>query len=311
MGTSQAARLAGIVAVAIVVLAGVGVALFGGSPPVAPGINASVPGAPDEPGNEAETATPRTPWPTPEPFPNPDQEIVRQSETQTVSRYSLLPDTANETDVYVIESNQPGPTAVVVGGMHGNEVAGFTAAHNMTNWTVTSGTLVIIPEANKRAVMNRTRKAFGTDLNNQFPVGKPSNSSLANAIWTAIEYHDPDIVIDLHSSKGIFKVDEGSVGQAIFPGVEGSARDDTNAAIAYLNEHEVPDSMADHKFKRGNILMGTGHSLTRRAVGELGASSILIETAKRDTTLDMRIRWTEVAVRVILSRHGMVAPPSA
>ncbi|WP_338729363.1 succinylglutamate desuccinylase/aspartoacylase family protein [Haladaptatus sp. DJG-WS-42] len=311
MGTNQAAQVVAIVAVGIVVFAGVGVVFFGGSPPVAPAINASVPGVPDVPGNEVETQTPRTPWPTPEPFPNPDQEVLRESETQTVSRYTLLPGTANETDVYVIEATQPGPTAVVIGGMHGNEVAGFTAARNMTNWTVTSGTLVIIPESNKRAVQNRTRKAFGTDLNNQFPVGQPSNSSLANAIWTAIEYHDPDIVIDLHSSRGIFKVDEGGVGQAIFPGVEGAARDDTAAAIAYLNDHEVPDSMAEHKFKRGNILMGTGHSLTRRAVGELGASAFLIETAKRDTTLDMRIRWTAVAVRVILSRHGMVAPPSA
>ncbi len=296
--------------VAVVVVASAGAALFATGDGSAPLDADAVPDPPGAAGAQQTTATtPRTPWPTPEPFPNPDMQVLSESDNQTVSTYKLAPGTVNETEVYVVESSEPGPTALVVGGMHGNEVSGFTAAHNIANWTIERGTLVVIPEANKAAVTTRTRKAFGTDLNDEFPVGGVSNSTLANAIWTAVEYHDPDVVIDLHSSKGIYKVDEGGVGQAIFPGATGTAREDTAAAINYLNENEVPDEMQEHKFKRGNILKGSGKSLTRRVVGDLGASAILIETAKRDTTLDQRVRWTEVAVRVILSRHGMVAAP--
>ena len=51
------------------------------------------------------------------------------------------------TSAVVIDSGVSGPTALVVGGVHGNEPAGYRAARQASGWRVAKGKLVVIPRA--------------------------------------------------------------------------------------------------------------------------------------------------------------------
>ncbi|MEJ5228452.1 MAG: succinylglutamate desuccinylase/aspartoacylase family protein [Pseudothermotoga sp.] len=60
-----------------------------------------------------------------------------------------LRDTPGDTDVYVLEGEEPGGCALIVGGTHPNEPAGYTAARVIVeNLTVMKGRLIVIPRAN-------------------------------------------------------------------------------------------------------------------------------------------------------------------
>ena len=69
---------------------------------------------------------------------------------QTVEKLPIRPGEPEETELFVIHSGQPGPCIFVVGGIHGDETAGWMAAERLQNQAVlTSGTLCILSPANR------------------------------------------------------------------------------------------------------------------------------------------------------------------
>lgn len=66
--------------------------------------------------------------------------------------YPPLKDTNLDTDVFILDSGQPGATALLIGGTHGNELAGSVAALvALENSIVTAGRLIVIPYTNRSA----------------------------------------------------------------------------------------------------------------------------------------------------------------
>jgi len=66
--------------------------------------------------------------------------------------YPPLKDTNLDTDVFILDSGQPGATALLIGGTHGNELAGSVAALvALENSVVTAGRLMVIPYTNRSA----------------------------------------------------------------------------------------------------------------------------------------------------------------
>jgi len=66
--------------------------------------------------------------------------------------FAALKDTNLDTDVYFLDSGQPGATALMIGGTHGNEIAGSVAALvALENVVVTAGRLIVIPYTNRSA----------------------------------------------------------------------------------------------------------------------------------------------------------------
>jgi predicted deacylase len=64
-----------------------------------------------------------------------------------------LAKTPGDTKVYVLEGGEPGGTAVVLGGTHGNEIAGIVAATVLVERArVAKGRLIVVPNANNSAV---------------------------------------------------------------------------------------------------------------------------------------------------------------
>ena len=67
-------------------------------------------------------------------------------QSNMVKRYTLAANTKYSTDLYVIESNKPGPVVMIVGGVHGSEKAGYTAAIKSK-----IGLLIKVPHGSARA----------------------------------------------------------------------------------------------------------------------------------------------------------------
>ncbi len=64
--------------------------------------------------------------------------------------YPALEGTAGDTDVYIMDSGEPGATFLVYGGTHGPEISGVMAAFLLVeNATVSSGRLIVVPHINE------------------------------------------------------------------------------------------------------------------------------------------------------------------
>ena len=74
----------------------------------------------------------------------------------------FMENTPHQTPVFRITGLKEGPTVLIIGGTHGNETAGFEAAHQLlkrfADTPPSLGTLFFIPEANRQAVLDDSRR---------------------------------------------------------------------------------------------------------------------------------------------------------
>lgn len=218
---------------------------------------------------------------------------------------TILPGTDHETPVYVVEGSSDGPTALLVGGMHGDEPSGYLAAERLLERSVQAGRLVVLPRANRVAIKRDAREGASGDLNRQFPPGEEPTTELARAIWALVARHEPDVAANLHSSKGIYRVHSRSVGQAIFPTVAGDARAVAAAVVETLNDEVVPWYMPLHEFRWANALAGTAPLFAHKVGGDAGTPAYIVEVTK--FLLDARTgaQWIERGVAELLAHHGL------
>lgn len=79
----------------------------------------------------------------------------------------------------IIESNQPGPTVVILGGVHGNETCGVQALKYLQNVVIEKGTLILI-YGNPRAIEQNVRYVE-QNLNRMFCNEEKLNSTLKSS----------------------------------------------------------------------------------------------------------------------------------
>lgn len=222
----------------------------------------------------------------------------------------LLEGTPYAAPVYVVESGEPGPTVVIVGGVHGNEPAGVAAAERIRRWPIASGRLIVIPRANVPGLEANKRRdprvpADDGDLNRNFPhedqsepLGQP-----ATAIWELIAASKPDWVLDLHEGYGFRAGGSKSVGNSLIylaseslDPIAERMRSAVNATIDDPDQHFVLLQ------KSGGVKGG----LTRAAREVLGAQSFTIETVYTDQPLGRRVRQHCLMVETVLREIGVL-----
>lgn len=239
------------------------------------------------------------PTSTPTPTPTPDG--------PTTTHTLLFEGTDIETPLYVVEGPEPGPTGFVVGGMHGDELSGYRAAGIVAEWGVERGTLVVLPAANPPAIERETRNGRNGDLNRKFPPSgdRPPTTRLAKGLWSVVLDSDPDWLIDLHSSRGIWDSENGGVGQAVFPTPGERARRYAATTVEAVNEtYELEDELSYHV---GNTLDGDRPMLAHRAGTALDLPAFILETTEV-AALERQIDWHLYSVDVLLRLfdHGLI-----
>jgi glutamine amidotransferase-like uncharacterized protein len=221
-----------------------------------------------------------------------------------------------ETEYHVIDSGVDGPTVLIVGGMHGNEPAGWRAAEQIRHWPIVKGKLVVVPRANVKGLAANTRfvpdqpKGAG-DLNRNFPKVEEDvqpRGELAMALWKFAGRVEPDWVIDLHEgfefnlSHNPPDGKKKSVGSSvIYRG--GNEMDPLAERIVDAANATVTE--ADKRFsllRRGPVDTG----LARACINVLGAEALILETTYKEQPLSLRTRQHRAMANVLLNHIGVV-----
>lgn len=119
------------------------------------------------------------------------------------------------TELHVTDTDQPGETVLITAGTQGGEMAGVYTAENIAAQDMDAGRLYVIPRVNMWALRRNSYVGEEGNFDRLFPPYDTPESELAREVWDFVESIDPDTVIDLHSSGGIYER-SGGVGQAIF-----------------------------------------------------------------------------------------------
>jgi len=181
--------------------------------------------------------------------------------------------------IHVFEAAQPGPTALIEAGIHGDEVAGVHALEELLEAEIrpTHGRLLVCPVMNPPAYRARQRAApDGLDLNRCFP-GDPDAQArehrLAHAFMSLMEDERPALLVTLHESMKRFDPDkQPSFGQTIVYGVD-PMPDIVQRTVDRLNERWTEDNQwwAPHYFP-------VATSSTEVIVDRVGCVGLCIET---------------------------------
>lgn len=155
--------------------------------------------------------------------------------------------------LHVFDADEPGPTAIIEAGIHGDEVAGVHALAEMLEDEIrpTHGRLIVCPVMNPPAYRARERKApGGLDLNRCFPGDADASEHeyrLARRFMDLMIDETPALVATLHESHKRYDPEVNpSFGQTIVYGVEpmppivGNVVDRLNAKFPSTAEHWQP-----------------------------------------------------------------------
>ncbi len=214
-----------------------------------------------------------------------------------------------ETRWHVWETGIPGPTVLIVGGIHGNEPAGFRAADQIRHWPIKRGKLIVIPQVNRLGIEANIRWSpdhrndrQARDLNRNFGTldqPKPRTDHCL-AVWEFIESERPEWIFDLHEGFDFHRVNSKSVGSSVI-----SFPDQTKFAAklqAAVNEG-IPRELQFDLLDRSGPVVG---SLARAGREKLGANSFILETTFKNQPVSKRVRQHRIMVSTALVELGML-----
>ncbi|HCF50170.1 MAG TPA: hypothetical protein DER60_07805 [Syntrophomonas sp.] len=221
------------------------------------------------------------------------------AQADTVKTVTIASGTIYATPMYIRDSGKPGPVVMIVGGVHGNEPAGYTAAAKVKNWDIKKGKLIVLPQANKKAVARHTR-TYNGDLNRDFPQGKTqsADTALARSIWSAVKKYDVDWLMDMHEGYGYTKLTK-SVGQSLIYYPNSTTKTMASAIVKNLNGN------ISTSYKKFSLFRYPVKGSLARAAGQyLGVHAFIFETCD-NPSLSTRVNYQLKAANTMLSRLNM------
>ncbi len=240
-------------------------------------------------------------------------------EDSLISGY-LMKGTKYQSPIFHFKSDRQGPAVLILGGTHGNEPAGFEAAHKLlkqfSTLSIKKGELFIIPEANKLAVYNKKRRIpvpegvdieFG-NLNRCYPGnsdGLPMEKA-AHEITQLMKEQKVNLFLDLHESP-VFHLEKKSktseyhgLGQTLIYTQNDEAAWLGMVVIDFLNSQIPPGnkqfSMIENPIK---------HSASWSAGVNFNIPGFTVETCKK-LPIEERIHYQMEVANMILREEGMM-----
>ena len=224
------------------------------------------------------------------------------------SRQSVLGSgTGFATAMHIINGREPGPTVLIIGGMHGNEPAGAEAAAAISCWTIGGGRLIVIPRANVPALAAKTRRIPGLDgdegdLNRHFPLDAEAGfrSEHAADLWQVVQDLDPDWLIDLHEGYDFREENPDSVGSTIIACNEPEA-----LAASVLMLEAVNAARDEDKPPFLQLRQPVLGSLVRATCERTDTLGLILETTTKDQHVAARARQHRIMVHRLLEHLHM------
>lgn len=207
----------------------------------------------------------------------------------------LMEGTSYETKVLTYQSQNPGPTLVFVGCIHGNERSGYLALEDAIDRgiSISRGRVVIVPEFNRNGCEDGRRTYNGNDFNRLFPVGETPKLKVGRAMWDLVK-SQPDLafVVDFHDGFN------HSLANTLI-----HSRDGESERLA----DEIRDALNDIRPSGSNgpkwrsFSEPIGGSLTRKVGRDLDIPAMEVETAGRTNpdSLSLRKEYVWTVVRMV------------
>ncbi len=109
----------------------------------------------------------------------------------------------NELNVYKINGTDSGKTLMIIGGIQGDEAAGFLAADRYADISLKKGNLIVVPRANFPSILKHERK-INEDMNRKFSGTGAGNyeAKVVKVLKKLIQ--ESDCLVNLHEGSGIF-----------------------------------------------------------------------------------------------------------
>ena len=193
-------------------------------------------------------------------------------------------------DVHVIHGRKEGPTLVVMGALHGDEINGTEVCRRLLrskSFRYLHGTLLIIPVVNSPAFLNRSRYLPDRrDLNRLFPGGGTGSlgARLANKITTEI-LPRADFIIDLHTA----------------------AADRTNLSQIRVTEDDEASMRIAAAFRPPVVLMSSQRPGTLRGTCAVLKKPVILYESGEAGRLDAHsIRFGQQGVVSVMREVGML-----
>ena len=119
-----------------------------------------------------------------------------------ISIYSYASERVELSEIEYYLSGGGKPLLMVIGGIHGDEISGIEMTRELEKRTLSKGSLLLIPEANREAVKNGNRtEYYMEDLNRAFFYRKDEKTfKITKEIIGVIEKYKPDMILDFHES---------------------------------------------------------------------------------------------------------------
>jgi sulfur carrier protein ThiS len=212
----------------------------------------------------------------------------------------------NELHVYKVNGAEPGATLMIIGGIQGDEAAGFLAADRYADISLKKGNLIVVPRANFPSILKRERK-INEDMNRKFSSGNMGNyeARVVGVLKKLIK--ESDCLLNLHEGSGVFSEKwEGPMrnpkrfGQSIIAdtaifkdeksGININLKEMANIVIGKVNKHiEKPEnhfhfnnhgtaaSDSKHKEQRGSATYYALYQCKIPAFGVESAKALPLE----------------------------------
>jgi hypothetical protein len=109
--------------------------------------------------------------------------------------------------IHKLESDRPGNTLLVIGGIQGDEPGGFNAAALLaTQYEIKRGSVWVVPNLNFISIIKRSRGVHG-DLNRKFAkIGRsdPEFDTISKVKRIILD-HQVDMILNLHDGSGFYR----------------------------------------------------------------------------------------------------------
>ncbi len=230
---------------------------------------------------------------------------------------------------YYVYGRQDGPTALIIGGIQGDEPGGYLAAEALTNLTLAKGNLIVIPRTNRNAVAENVRgidfdmNRLFSDLSDENPQAETDSERAIKKIVELMA--SADLFLNLHDGYGFHKDryineihNENRFGQSVIIDIdEYSCNDKTFTLMANANHvlkrvnEKIPNNMYHlYLFNTRTTEPDSKHksmlkASTWYALSKLCVPAYAIEGSKNTRNISERVRYHLYAVKEFLDLYNI------
>ncbi len=237
-----------------------------------------------------------------------------------------IPEGDYQLDVIRIVGKSPGLTALVFGGIHGDEPGGYFASELLAHIHLRRGSLIIVPRVNFPSIMLGRREVAG-DMNRKFSRGIDQADPERKVVDTLMQLMgEADLFINLHDASGFHRRkyqsknrNPGMYGQCLIvdTGKFQSRKlgqeidlDAIGARIVAAGNARIPDTAHHfefwnhHSIRRDTRFPEMRKSATHFAVTEFSIPAFGLETSKDLPTLDLKVHYQLLMIEKTLTEFG-------